>query len=146
MKIFSRTPWYVDGLAFECQRCGRCCAGPEEGYVWATPEEIAAVAEYLRLTVDELHERYLRRIGRRISFVEDPASKDCIFLSYDADGLSQCRIYPVRPTQCRTWPFWASNLVSRSDWSLAHLRCPGINRGPRHGFDEIEQKRKRTRS
>lgn len=145
MKMFSRTPWYVDGLAFECHRCGQCCAGPEEGYVWITPEEIDAVAEYLDLTVEQLRERYLRRVGRRWSLIEDPASKDCIFLSYDSDGLSQCRMYPVRPTQCRTWPFWPSNLRTPGSWALAQMRCPGINRGPRHAFDEIQRKRDHTR-
>ncbi|HET6430257.1 MAG TPA: YkgJ family cysteine cluster protein [Phycisphaerae bacterium] len=146
MRIFSRTPWYVDGLAFECLRCGRCCAGPEEGYVWAEPEEVAAVAEYLQLAVDQLHDRYLRRIGRRVSFLEHPATKDCVFLSYDSDGLSRCRVYPVRPIQCGTWPFWASNLKTPGDWSAAQIRCPGINRGPRHSFHDIERKRKRTKA
>ena len=40
----NKIPWYVAGLAFECQQCGGCCSGPAEGFVWATDAEIAAVA------------------------------------------------------------------------------------------------------
>ena len=36
-------PWYASGLAFECTQCGDCCSGPEEGYVWVTPEEPSRV-------------------------------------------------------------------------------------------------------
>lgn len=133
-------PWYVAGLAFECLACGRCCAGPEEGYVWATDEEIAAMAEHLRLAESTFRKRYVRRVGKRQSLIEKKPSKDCIFL---ADG--RCDIYEVRPTQCRTWPFWSSNLETPEDWSLAGLRCPGINRGSLVSLDEIESRRRATR-
>ena len=68
------------------------------------------------------------------------------FLARDEAGLSKCLIYPVRPTQCRTWPFWPANLQSVESWCLAALRCPGINRGTLHEFDEIRRKRDQTRS
>jgi Fe-S-cluster containining protein len=145
MKIFpTKEPWYFQGLAFECARCGRCCAGPAEGYVWVTPEEIERLAELLGQSPQEARKRYTRRVGDRVSLVEDPKSKDCIFLRYDAAGLSQCAIYPVRPTQCRTWPFWPANLQSLETWCLAALRCPGINRGALREFDEIQRERERT--
>ncbi len=114
--------------------------------MWVEPDEVEAVAEYLNLTVEQLRDQYLRRAGPRISFMEEPTTKDCIFLTYDAEGLSQCSIYPVRPMQCRTWPFWPANLRSPSSWALAQRRCPGINCGPRYEFDEIQRRRKQTRS
>ncbi len=137
-------PWYLRGLAFQCVRCGRCCAGPEEGYVWTSPEEIERLAEFLSVRPQEIRERYTRRVGRRISLVEEPISRDCIFLAYDESGLSKCTIYPVRPAQCETWPFWPANLRSVESWCLAALRCPGINRGMLHHYDEIQAKRDRT--
>ena len=146
MALPSGRPWYADGLAFECVRCGRCCAGPEEGYVWVTREEIAAIAEFLGMAEDDFRNRYVRRVGWRHSLVERAGNKDCIFLTYDANGLSACAIYPVRPVQCRTWPFWPANLKSPAAWSLAAQRCPGINRGRKHAFDDIQQKRSRTRA
>ncbi|HAU38488.1 MAG TPA: hypothetical protein DCX07_12335, partial [Phycisphaerales bacterium] len=86
-------------------------------------------------------------VGRRFTIVEDKVSHDCIFLSPGAKpgGGKGCRIYSVRPTQCRTWPFWSHNLASPHSWAMANLRCPGINRGPRFATDEIESRRQATR-
>ncbi len=149
MKFFARqSPWYVAGLAFECVGCGRCCAGPAEGYVWVTDEEIAAIAEHLDMSEEETRLKYVRRVGRRHSLVERKDSKDCIFLTPDSrgEGGRGCRIYPVRPTQCRTWPFWPHNVSSPDGWAVAGRRCPGINRGERlFTQDEIEEQVKATR-
>ena len=145
MSIFAeKLPWYCGGLAFECRQCGRCCAGPEEGYVWIDRGEIKALARFLKMRVTGLRDRYLRRVSRRYSLVEDPRTKDCVFLAYDTQGRSRCTIYPVRPRQCRTWPFWPSNLSSFDRWCEAGLRCPGINQGPLHDCDEIRRKREET--
>ena len=141
MKVFEKeVPWYVAGLAFECLECGRCCAGPGEGYVWVTEREIASIARYLRISEAVFHTRHARRIGLRCSLIERKGSKDCVFLENNG-----CRIYPVRPKQCRTWPFWESNLKAPEDWSHAAQRCPGINRGPLHPSEEIRQKARNTR-
>lgn len=132
-----KPPWYHDGLEFECRQCGRCCAGPEEGYVWVTSEEMAVLAVFLRLTVEEFRRQYTRRIGRRVSLVEKQPNKDCIFLTRSPDGAG-CRVYPVRPQQCRTWPFWPDNLRSREAWERAARKCPGIDHGPWHDPDWIQ--------
>ena len=147
MKVFAKkTPWYAAGLAFECVGCGRCCEGPEEGYVWVTDEEIAAIAGFLGLPEAEMRRRYVRDVFGRKSLVEVPGNRDCVFLQKANQGGRQCRVYAVRPKQCRTWPFWANNLRHPDDWAEAGRRCPGINRGPvasrehidacRHGTNE----------
>ena len=146
MKILARRPpWYANGLAFECARCGGCCAGPSEGYVWVGARDIEAIADFLEMPPDVVRKRHVRRVLKRFSLLEDPKSKDCCFLRYDEQGLSKCAIYPVRPIQCRTWPFWPSNLGDQDDWCLAGRRCPGINRGEGHQADEIQRKRRQTR-
>lgn len=133
-------PWYIAGLAFECQECGCCCKGPEEGYVWAKPEELATLAEHLGLEEKAFYEKYVRRIGRRFSLIEDKKTNDCIFVKG-----GQCQVYSVRPTQCRTWPFWHSNIETPEDWSYAAQRCKGVNRGPLHNARVIRQKADATR-
>ncbi len=133
--------WYAAGLHFACTGCGNCCAGPEEGYVWICRREIEMLAEYLHLSVDELRRRYLRRHGLRTSIREQPRTKDCLFLVPSATGRG-CAIYPVRPNQCRTWPFWSSNLTDPDAWNRAARRCPGINRGRWYSLEEIEALRK----
>jgi hypothetical protein len=139
----SRRPWYVDGLAFECTGCGRCCSGPEEGYVWVMSQEITAAAGQLGVTVEQFMARYTRRIGRRTSLIEK-ANRDCVFLEESNGGPRRCLSYAVRPAQCQTWPFWPSNLLGENAWARVGERCPGINRGPLHLADHIEHERERT--
>jgi Fe-S-cluster containining protein len=103
-------------------------------------EEIAAIARNLNLGEKEFRQRHVRRVGRRLTLIENPQTNDCIFLK-----SGKCKIYDVRPTQCRTWPFWASNLGSPEDWILAGMRCSGVNRGSLHGPEEIREKLKETR-
>ncbi len=137
-------PWYSAGLAFECFACGGCCSGPEEGYVWASEQEIANIASFLGISIAEIHRKYIRKEGRRFSLKEDKKTKDCVFLKPRPDGNKSCSVYPVRPTQCRTWPFWPCNLDEPYSWSEAAKRCIGINRGPIHPIKEIEEKRNAT--
>jgi Fe-S-cluster containining protein len=132
------TKWYAAGLHFECAVCGRCCAGPGEGYIWVTRPEIERIAEHLDLTPEELRSRFLRRVGLRTTIVEHSITKDCIFLR-SVGGTRQCAIYPVRPAQCRSWPFWPENLSSPEAWNRAALRCPGINRGRLYTCEDIER-------
>jgi Fe-S-cluster containining protein len=47
-------------------------------------------------------------------------------------GRRVCGVYPVRPLQCRTWPFWPENLRTKASWHRAAKGCPGMNRGGRH--------------
>ena len=144
MSIFTRkSPWYVAGLAFECAQCGRCCAGPQEGYVWASRPQILGIADHLGISVDQMMRQYVRKVGARLSLKERPGNNDCVFLTDGPDGRG-CSVYPVRPTQCRAWPFWSGNLSSPQAWSAAAMRCPGINRGRLFDRDEIETRRNPT--
>ncbi len=129
--------WYVGGLHFECDKCRACCSGPEEGFIWITKAEMQQLADFLEITVEQLRERYTRRYGLRTSIIENPESKDCIFL-----GSKGCKIYDFRPNQCRTWPFWTDNLDSSDTWNAAAAKCSGINRGRFFTFEEIEKLRK----
>jgi Fe-S-cluster containining protein len=137
----NKNKWYVGGLHFECMRCGRCCAGPGEGYIWVTSPEIELVADFLKISVEQLREKYLKRIGMRTTIIEQAGTKDCIFLQR-IDDKKRCIIYPVRPSQCRIWPFWPENLASTNTWNKAAQKCAGINRGRHYSFEEIEEIRK----
>jgi len=122
--------WYAEGLRFTCTQCGNCCTGPS-GFVWFDDAELTRMAEHLGLTREQFLRRYARRVGRRWSLNERKSSYgyDCIFLDRDENGKALCTIYPVRPAQCRTWPFWPENLHSPEDYHRASRRCPGMQKG-----------------
>ncbi len=133
--------WYADGLRFECTQCGNCCTGGP-GAVWFTADEGRAIAARLGVSEGQFLDRYTRRIGVRRSFNERKTEHgfDCVFLDRStAPGKAMCSIYDVRPTQCRTWPFWPENLETEAAWDAAKrlMPCHGMNRGRLHPFVEI---------
>ena len=113
-------PWYRDGLRFQCTGCGKCCTGGP-GYTWLNENEIVEIAAYLKISVEEFAQRYLRKVGQRFSLKEDPKNYDCVFL----EGKG-CQIYPVRPTQCRTYPWWPAVTSSSHAWEREAEYCEGI--------------------
>ncbi|MCH7728032.1 MAG: YkgJ family cysteine cluster protein [Planctomycetes bacterium] len=135
----SETPWYQDGLRFKCTQCGDCCTGAP-GYVWVNKKEIAGLAATVGLEDDiEKFERlYVRSIGIRKSLKEFP-NGDCIF--FDSESR-RCTAYEARPRQCRTWPFWDSNLKSPEHWQETCAICPGSGTGKLYQLEEIESSRK----
>lgn len=116
-------PWYSEGLAFDCTGCGACCTG-EPGYVWVTPEEIQEIANFLSLSLDDFVQKYVRSAEGRFSLKEKVPDYDCVFLED-----KKCQIYPVRPRQCRTFPFWPRCLESKEAWDKTALACEGIREG-----------------
>lgn len=118
--LSDNTPWYSKGLRFKCTECGKCCTGGP-GYAWVNEEEIQAIADYFKLSVKEFSKRYLRFVKGRYALVEK-RNYDCVFLKD-----KKCTIYPVRPTQCRTFPWWAQHLATPQDWEEAAEYCEGIS-------------------
>ena len=133
--------WYAGGLAFQCQKCGKCCSGPDEGYIWVTRKEISLIADYLKIPEENIRKLYTKSVGLRTSLLEQTQSRDCVFLQ-EIGGKKGCLIYPVRPNQCRTWPFWSDNLENANSWNRAAEKCPGVNRGDLCSLDKIELLRK----
>lgn len=131
----SEQPWYSDGLRFTCTQCGNCCTGPE-GFVWVNAEEIQQIAEFIGKSVADMEFEHTRRVGRKVSLREFP-NGDCTFFDGKTRG---CTVYPVRPRQCRTWPFWNSNLESPATWHEVQQVCPGAGKGNFFSLEEIEAK------
>jgi len=130
--------WYITGLHFECLGCGECCSGPQEGYIWVTKQEVKIISDFLKMSERTFRRKFTKRVGLRTTIIEDAKTRDCIFLE-GKDGKKRCSIYPVRPNQCRKWPFWQQNLKSPDTWNRAAQKCPGINKGRLYTFDEIEK-------
>ena len=134
----STSPWWKDGLRFECTACGRCCSNHGEfAYVFSTRAERKAIAERLGLSLRAFEERYTERVdgdGGRTFTSRDDA---CVFL----DERGQCSIYEQRPKQCRTFPFWPELLADEDSWQrdVASF-CPGAGQGTLHDADTIRER------
>ena len=106
-----------------CATCkGKCCTG-SSGYIWCTLDEQQAIAEKMDIPLMEFQKRYVERIGSRYTFREYVIGKDdyaCIF--FDAKHRT-CTIYDLRPSQCRTFPFWKA---FKKHPELVIEECPGV--------------------
>ena len=133
----SEQPWYHEGLKFKCTQCGDCCTGAP-GFVWVNREEVVNLArEVGEEDVEKFEDLYVRKIGIRKSLKEFP-SGDCVF--FDSESR-KCTVYGARPRQCRTWPFWDSNLRSPETWKATCEVCPGSGKGKLYQITEIESQR-----
>ncbi len=130
-------PWYDEGLRFTCSECGDCCTGAP-GFVWVNKQEIEALAATLQVDVAEFQTRYVRLVGIRRS-LKELENFDCVLLDPET---RKCRAYNARPRQCRTWPFWDSNLRDPEAWERTCEVCPGSGRGKLHQLADIESQRK----
>ena len=130
--------FYDKGIRFECTGCGDCCKthgdGDEYAFVFLSDVDVSRIAEHLGMTrvdflntycaTDEYGDIHLAKL-----------TGDCAFLE---DG-NRCVVYPVRPKQCRTWPFWTENM-SRETWEgPVTACCPGIGKGRLYSKEEIER-------
>ena len=135
----AKEPWYKDGLHFECTQCGKCCTGAP-GYVWLNDEEIEAISARIGVSEHVFLRDFTRREGNRRTLVEKP-NNDCIFFE---EGVG-CTVYEERPRQCRSWPFWDSNLKTEEHWKKTVEICPGSGEGRLYSIEEITTKKRMIR-
>lgn len=126
--------WFDKGLRFECTQCGNCCKSHGDAtHVYLAERDVQAIAAHLGLGREEFLARHAEREDGWIQLARsEPA---CPFLEPD----NRCAIYPVRPMQCRTWPFWLENL-ERARWEgPVREVCPGLDHGPLHPAEEVRR-------
>lgn len=123
--------WFTKGLRFTCTQCGDCCSG-KPGFVWVNDDEIDALAGQLQLPVHEVRAMHTFQTPRGRS-IRERANGDCIY--YEAG--KGCTVYEARPRQCRSWPFWESNLETPEAWNRTVGICPGAGKGELISENEI---------
>lgn len=139
--------WYASGggLKFSCTQCGNCCTGPP-GAVWFNEQEGREMAKHFKMDEPAFRAKYARQIDGQWSLNETETEHglDCIFLDRQSiPGKAVCSIYSVRPTQCRTWPFWPENLKTKRHWESVKrgTPCPGMDRGKLVTIEQIRIQR-----
>ena len=112
-------------LRFSCTQCGKCCLTAGDYYVYLSEAESEAIRKRLQLSRSWFRRRYLERLEEGERVLASGADDRCIFL----DARGQCRVYSVRPLQCRTYPFWPELTGTARAWNSEARRCEGVNQG-----------------
>ena len=104
--------------------CGACCR-IKDGIVRVSDAEIARIAAFLGMDETEFIERETEVAPDRKSLVlKNRPDGSCAYLTED----NLCRINPVKPDKCRTFPFeWTNPDSSEVCPQLCQLRG-----APRH--------------
>jgi len=104
-----------------CAICqGYCCTG-EEGYIWLSSKEIEEMSDFLGLDRGQFLSNYCLKVGYKYSLKEsfdEILGHCCIFFD---KTKKMCSAYPVRPKQCRDFPFWDS---FKNRASEVYKECP----------------------
>lgn len=122
----------LTSLRFECTGCGGCCTGKGDHYVGATRDEQRRIQRFLGISWRWFRRRYVVAYADGTEGLTWSKGK-CAFLGENR----RCAIYPVRPTQCRTYPFWPDVVKSREAWKAEAKNCEGIDRGAVIPLEEV---------
>ena len=113
----------AQGMRFACQPgCTECCT--QRGFVYLSEEDLVRAARFLGMTAAAFERQYVYRT-KKLLRLRTPRNTRCHFLLED-----RCSIHPVKPTQCRVFPFWPELVESRREWNKTARYCPGIGKGP----------------
>ena len=126
MKKKHKAQYYEQNpLRFACTGCGKCCTGLGSYYIEVTPKEQRRIQNFLGVSRRWFRRRYVERYDDSIDSLRTEAGGRCVFL----DTNLRCRIYRVRPAQCRNYPFWPELTGRAAAWHTEAQRCEGIGRG-----------------
>ncbi len=106
-----------------CNDCDAfCCKG--EGHVFLDENDIERISNHLHLNREEFLKLYTKRAEyiNRVSLISIKTMGEtrCVFLNKD----NRCEIYPVRPKQCKSFPFW-ENLKGKNV-DFVRTLCPYV--------------------
>jgi Fe-S-cluster containining protein len=109
-------------LRFSCQPgCTRCCE--VKGFVYLTEADLRHMAAYVGLPAAAFERKYVVRF-KHLLRLRKPRLSQCHFLAKEG-----CTVHPVKPVQCRLYPFWPELVEERAKWEAERKMCPGIGKG-----------------
>jgi Fe-S-cluster containining protein len=97
-----------------------------------SPAQIERLERFVELSPGAFKKRYLTQDEDKDPVLRLKPNGDCIFWK---DG---CSVYPARPRQCRTFPFWPETLESPEAWKELRTFCHGVDEGRLYALSEIK--------
>ena len=121
-------------MRFQCQPgCLKCCE--KKGFIYLSDSDAKIIAKFLDLSAATFELRYLYRT-KYLRRLRTAQNSQCPFLN--AQG---CSIHPVKPAQCRLFPFWPELVENKKEWNDTAAWCPGMDKGL---YVHIEEARERA--
>ena len=123
-------------IKFKCQSSSNCCVSRGlYGFVYLSNRDALRIANFLNISNKIFKKKYCDITDGYLHLKEIYKNGNCQFLD-----KKKCSIYKSRPTQCRTWPFWAENMNAKK-WNKEIINfCPGIGKGELINFSVIKEK------
>jgi Fe-S-cluster containining protein len=119
-------------MRFSCQPgCTRCCT--QKGWVYLSVGDVSCLAAFLGMSAGELQRRYVYSTKHTLR-LRKPRQGHCPFLK--AEG---CSVHPVKPTQCRVFPFWPELTEDKKEMEETAQWCPGIGKGDVVSAETLEE-------
>ena len=132
--------FYKNGLHFECQRCSFCC-GHSPGFVYLSHRDLTALCTHFDMSEVDFARKYCRwadyYYGTQVLALLEQDNYDCILWG------AGCTAYEARPVQCSAYPFWSWMLADNKTWNECAADCPGMNKGRKWSFEEIDAQKRR---
>ena len=128
------------GFRFACTGCGDCCTGRGDYYVEVSRVEQRRIQRFLDVSWRWFRRRYVT-VDRDATESLQWAGDRCVFL----DRQGRCRVYAVRPQQCRTYPFWPELVTSPGNWRAEAKQCEGMGRGAIIPLAQVRERLRRLR-
>ena len=126
---------YKQGIKFECQGSSNCCVSRNSyGFVYLSNKDIKELSVFTKLPIEDFLKLYCEKSNGFTHLKERSKNGNCLFLKE-----KKCSVYKARPTQCRTWPFWAENMNQKKWNQELSIFCPGIGMGKVITKEEIDK-------
>jgi Fe-S-cluster containining protein len=85
-------------------------------------DELEALAAYRNMDLESFTNLYIRTADGKLALQQRKINGEYLCCFFDPFE-ERCKVYPLRPEQCRTYPFWED---FQDDFRALLNECPGV--------------------
>ena len=113
-------------IRFHCTGCGKCCHGnPDDQVIELLDKELEQISGYLGMGISRFKKQFVSCDEFGVESIRIGDDHRCTLLGED----NRCTVYPVRPLQCQTYPYWPEIMDTKKHWEAEAARCEGVGQG-----------------